>query len=627
MSDPPLVELQTLTGHTDRIWTLSWNPQGTILASSGSDKSVRLWAQKDGTWTCVTILTGSHLKSIRRVCWSPCGKYIATASFDATVCIWGQNKDNKTWTTVVNLEGHENEVKSVAWSRDGFYLATCGRDRTIWIWEKTEEVSGETEDSLSESMNWDCSDVKNDHTKDVKNIIWHPTFNILVSCSYDDTIKFFHKVGDDWKCCQTLTSHSSTVWSASFSPCGEYLATGSDDKTVRIWKNQMHSQLPCLEPNSWKCVSVIQGYHTRTIYDISWSAIDDVIASVSGDNSIVLCKRDSTHSTDEIFACNYRCNQAHCCDINCVDWNPKVPNLLASGGDDRKIKLWSLDSSKTGMQPKTVLQELRESFYRLATINVLKGSNLTTKTLTITDFPQLLKLIDNLQNLQSELYQKVGMKQLSKLFDIEIVQDNPNPLLLQDISSSKVGDTVEGFTIALMDAQGEISDQFRFLVDSANFSLSLPHRSSGIIAVNSELFLVDRTGDLFKIMPDGSHEFLLGHLFMLSDIKFIVDPREGIKFIITTSRDEKIRVSNYPNTHSIEQFCFGHRHYVESIVVVDTNRFISVDKEDEVCLWNLSLSKKDQIMMPEKKSSLKQETYKRKKTSLSEHSTVNQPDF
>ena len=41
---------------------------------------------------------------------------------------------------------------------------------------------------------------------------------------------------EDWNpCLTTLRGHSGTVTSVTFSPNGKYIATGSDDKTARIW--------------------------------------------------------------------------------------------------------------------------------------------------------------------------------------------------------------------------------------------------------------------------------------------------------------------------------------------------------------------------------------------------------
>lgn len=46
---------------------------------------------------------------------------------------------------------------------------------------------------------------------------------------------------------QTLVGHTSTVWSVSFSPDGRTLASGSFDKTIRLWRI---SNPPLVYPNS-----------------------------------------------------------------------------------------------------------------------------------------------------------------------------------------------------------------------------------------------------------------------------------------------------------------------------------------------------------------------------------------
>lgn len=58
----------------------------------------------------------------------------------------------------------------------------------------------------------------------------------MASASYDDTVKLYHEEEDDWVCCATLEGHESTVWSVAFDRSGERLASCSDDKTVRIWR-------------------------------------------------------------------------------------------------------------------------------------------------------------------------------------------------------------------------------------------------------------------------------------------------------------------------------------------------------------------------------------------------------
>ncbi|XP_031132060.1 protein CIA1-like isoform X4 [Ipomoea triloba] len=70
---------------------------------------------------------------------------------------------------------------------------------------------------------------------------WHPSVDILFSCSYDNTIKVWAEEGDsdDWHCIQTLaessSGHTSTVWALSFNFSGDKMVTCSDDLTLKIW--------------------------------------------------------------------------------------------------------------------------------------------------------------------------------------------------------------------------------------------------------------------------------------------------------------------------------------------------------------------------------------------------------
>ena len=72
-----------------------------------------------------------------------------------------------------------------------------------------------------------------DHSHGVLSVSWHPTQPLLASGSGDKTVKIYD--ARDWKVVKTLSDHSGYVISVSWHPTQPLLASGSDDQTVRIY--------------------------------------------------------------------------------------------------------------------------------------------------------------------------------------------------------------------------------------------------------------------------------------------------------------------------------------------------------------------------------------------------------
>ena len=47
--------------------------------------------------------------------------------------------------------------------------------------------------------------------QDVKTVRWHPQGEVLVSASYDDTIKLWVEEDDEWVCAQTLAGEAAAA--------------------------------------------------------------------------------------------------------------------------------------------------------------------------------------------------------------------------------------------------------------------------------------------------------------------------------------------------------------------------------------------------------------------------------
>lgn len=98
---------------------------------------------------------------------------------------------------------------------------------------------------------------------------------------------------------------------------------------------------------------------------------------------------------------------------------------------------------------------------------------------------------------------------------------------------------------------------------------------------DNDLLLLDKTGDvtLYKVKSEEC-EVILGHLSMLLDIKL----SDCGRFVITCDRDEKIRVSHFPNAYNIQSYCLGHKEFVTNVEVYG-DLLISASGDGTVRFW------------------------------------------
>ena len=77
--------MRVLSGHSHRIWSIAFSPDGKTLASGSWDKTIRLWNPQTGKR--ISTLRG-HTQRVWSVAFSPDSKTLFSSSFDKTIKIW-----------------------------------------------------------------------------------------------------------------------------------------------------------------------------------------------------------------------------------------------------------------------------------------------------------------------------------------------------------------------------------------------------------------------------------------------------------------------------------------------------------------------------------------------------------
>ncbi|MBD2593023.1 CHAT domain-containing protein [Nostoc spongiaeforme FACHB-130] len=243
---PQEIELKPSDNNTVTVTSITLSPDGKIIASGSSDKTIKLWYLNGKP-----LKTFSNKSEVTQLAFSPDGNLLASGSQDKTIKLWDLNGNLKH-----TLKGHTNEVTQVVFSPKENILASGSKDKTIKLWDlngnllktlsdKSEitqlafSPDGKILASISKDKNiklWDLNGnllhTLKGHESQVTSVVFSPDGKNLASSSKDKTIKLWDL---DGRLLNTYFGHESVVTTVAFSPDGKTLASGSWDNTVRLW--------------------------------------------------------------------------------------------------------------------------------------------------------------------------------------------------------------------------------------------------------------------------------------------------------------------------------------------------------------------------------------------------------
>ncbi|ETR66589.1 MAG: hypothetical protein OMM_05577 [Candidatus Magnetoglobus multicellularis str. Araruama] len=312
--------------------SVSFSPNGKLLASGSNDKTVRIWNPKTGNE--LKRLEG-HYDSVYSVSFSPDSQYLASGSKDKIIYIW----DIETGKELRRLKGHSDEIWSVSFSPDGKHLASVSSDSFLVIWDMTDIIQqfphDKPEKPLKQWLSLQAATLaRTEIITDSKAQKYCVTQNDVVSPNYWVPGKFPER---DVKGCLGVLRPEMPDKSAggvALSPDGRYLYCGHANGYVSAWDLETGVLL-------WKNKG-----HDSVIQDVALSSDGQLFASGAIDKIINLWNPKTGNKICRL--------EGHNDTVGTLLFSPHN-NRLISGSDDRTICIWETKTRKNFSNLKGIL--------------------------------------------------------------------------------------------------------------------------------------------------------------------------------------------------------------------------------------------------------------------------------
>ena len=324
--------LRTFRGHTNVVTCVDFSPKGGYLASTSTDLSIKIWDVKE--YTCVRTLRG-HDHTISAVRFVPPSigalylekseknaapgadgaagggsgvdpteagsKFLVTASRDQTVKFWDVEtgfcdhtiSDHGDWVRCIAVRpantsvssggsGSKSESKGEEAAGGGggdspsssiALVATSGNDRTIYVYnahdkrEKVCELRGH--DHVVESLSFLCSSLLpqkgGSATKPSASAAGgQSSWDYLASGSRDRTVRLWSVAGGG-SCLMTFRAHENWVRGVLVHPSGNHVLSCGDDRSIRVFDIKSNRCLRTIEDAHPHFVTSLAMHHTLPI--------------------------------------------------------------------------------------------------------------------------------------------------------------------------------------------------------------------------------------------------------------------------------------------------------------------------------------------------------------------------
>ena len=253
--------------HNDIVYSVEFNSSFNQILSASADGFVKIWNVYNGE--LIKVFDFNKI-GVYFACFSPDDNKILVSNFDGSIKLI----DCTSGELLKSFIGHKGRVYSAIFSSNSSKILSCSRDKTAKIWDVD---SGKLLRTFDEHDDWVYKAVFGNE-------------NNIITCSKDNFI--INWSIESGRIIKKIKAHKESVNSINISYDGNYLASGSADKTVKIWDIK----------NNFKLLNKYAG-HTFSVNSVSFSKDSKFLLSASSDGTLRIWTLNNLNKT-KIFRGN-----------------------------------------------------------------------------------------------------------------------------------------------------------------------------------------------------------------------------------------------------------------------------------------------------------------------------------
>ncbi|KAG9070354.1 hypothetical protein KI688_009691 [Linnemannia hyalina] len=222
------------------------------VATGCEDGSVRLWDRRTGV--AGPVLNG-HSGAVKIVAYSTCGRWIASSDGKWTVRLWDLHDTEKQYILVHASGGYDNKIKDLKFSPTSHELAVCSGNEIVWVFDpQTRELL------MCKLMKWPIWSL--DYSPNSQQLALGTRNSVALwdRRSNEPSLELFPGA--------SLEGPFSRSVTVAYSPCGQFLASSTEDHIVHLWHR--HSAQGNIE--SWSCVVTLRVF-SEPVVSLSWNPV------------------------------------------------------------------------------------------------------------------------------------------------------------------------------------------------------------------------------------------------------------------------------------------------------------------------------------------------------------------